>query len=63
MPKCQICQRGPKMMQRKKLLRGKLNPTTKKRKFLNLQTFRIKGKRFKVCTRCLKTLRKKEKES
>lgn len=62
MPKCQICDRGPKIMQRKRLLRGKLNPTGKIKKQPNLQTLRIEKKRFKVCTKCLKTLKKKKKQ-
>ncbi len=41
-------------------LRGKFNPTTKKRKYPNLQWVRLlSGKRIKACTQCIKSLHKK----
>lgn len=42
----------------RKLLRGNLNPTSKQRKYPNLQTLRFGGGKIKVCTRCLKTLKR-----
>ena len=42
----------------RKLLRGNLNPTTKQRRFPNLQTLRIEGGKLRVCTRCLRTLKR-----
>jgi len=41
-------------------LRGKYNPTPKKRKYPNLQYTRLSnGKRVLACTQCLKKLPKK----
>lgn len=63
MKKCAICQKGPIMVVRRVKLRGKYNPTTKKRKKPNLQWFKLKsGKRILVCTSCLNILRKKERK-
>jgi ribosomal protein L28 len=43
----------------RKLLRGHYNPTSKKRKYPNLQWLAVeKGKRMKVCTRCIRTKQK-----
>ena len=56
---CQIC--GKKSIMKRKLnkLRGKYNPTPKKRKYPNLQWVRLpNGKRVLACTRCIKTLSK-----
>jgi len=52
---CAICNKGSKMGGKRNLLRGKYNPTPKKRKYPNLQfaTF-PDGKRRKICTKCLK---------
>ena len=42
-------------------LRGKYNPTPKKRKYPNLQWVTLSdGKRVKACTKCIKTLSKKK---
>ena len=59
---CQIC--GKKSIMKRKLnkLRGKYNPTPKKRKYPNLQWVRLaSGKRVLACTRCIKTLSKTKK--
>ncbi|PIS13666.1 MAG: 50S ribosomal protein L28 [Candidatus Tagabacteria bacterium CG09_land_8_20_14_0_10_41_14] len=52
---CAICGKGSQMGGKRNLLRGKYNPTPKKRKYPNLQwaTF-PDGHREKICTRCLK---------
>jgi ribosomal protein L28 len=43
----------------RKKLRGKYNPTTKKRKYPNLQWVRLaNGKRIKACTKCIKAMGK-----
>lgn len=62
---CDICGKGSMMITPRKLLRGNWNPTPKTRKYPNLQTLRIQGKKIKSCTRCLRTLKReieKEKE-
>ncbi len=59
---CQIC--GKKSIMKRKLnkLRGKYNPTPKKRKYPNLQWVTLSdGKRMKACTKCIKTLSKVKK--
>ena len=68
---CAICGKGSIMSYTRKKLRGKYNPTAKKRKYPNLQWVKIpedvKLKKFKpfagqrvlACTQCIKTLHKK----
>ncbi|MBU0648736.1 50S ribosomal protein L28 [Patescibacteria group bacterium] len=51
---CDICKRGKTFSHS----RSKSNIATKRTHELNLQTRRIKGKKSKVCTKCLKTLSK-----
>ncbi len=47
----------------RKKLRGKYNPTGKKRKYPNLQWVRLdNGKRVKACAKCIKTISKTNKE-
>lgn len=53
--KCTICGRGPATA----VSRSHSNVATKRRQHLNLQTKKISGKKVKICTRCLKTLKKK----
>jgi len=46
----------------RKKLRGNYNPTSKKRKYPNLQWVRIaNGKRVKACAKCIKTMSKTKK--
>jgi len=52
--KCDICGRGST----KGASRSHSNIKTTRRLNINLQTKRIKGKKMKVCTRCIKTLAK-----
>ena len=57
--KCQICGKGGVVIQKRKKLRGKYNPTVKTRKHPNLQWVTLSnGKRVKACARCIKTLDK-----
>ncbi len=57
--KCDICNKGSRMVWRLKKLRGKYNPTIKKRKYPNLQWVRLaSGKRVKACTKCIKAMAK-----
>ncbi len=55
---CELCGKGSMIVTPRKLLRGNLNPTSKQRKYPNLQTLRFGGGKIKVCTRCLKTLKR-----
>ncbi len=42
-------------------LRGKYNPTARRRQYPNLQWLRLpSGKRVKACTKCIKTAGKKK---
>lgn len=61
--RCQICGKKSMVAVTRKKLRGKYNPTSKKRKYPNLQWVRLdSGKRVKSCTRCLRTIAKKKKK-
>jgi ribosomal protein L28 len=56
---CQICGKKSIVARKRNKLRGKYNPTPKKRKYPNLQWVRLaSGKRVLACTRCIKTLSK-----
>jgi len=58
---CAICGKKGIMVNRRKKLRGKFNPTARKKKYPNLQWVRLaSGKRVKACTRCIKTLAKRK---
>ena len=66
MKQCAICGKKSIMVQRIVKLRGKYNPTTKKRKHPNFQWVRLpagkagllSGKRVLACTKCIKALSK-----
>jgi len=62
MPKqCAICGKRGRMVWKLKKLRGKYNPTIKKRKHPNLQWVRLaSGKRVKACARCIKAMGKRK---
>ncbi|MFN7088634.1 MAG: bL28 family ribosomal protein [Candidatus Paceibacteria bacterium] len=56
---CEICGKGPKTAQKRKLLRGNYNPTGKRWKHPNLQWVRLSsGKRVYACAKCIKGLYK-----
>ena len=69
---CTICGKKSMMVQKLKKLRGKYNPTVKKRKYPNLQQLRVPadikrkaykkfaGKRVLACAKCIKTLGKRK---
>jgi len=69
---CPICKKKSLTAWRIKKLRGKYNPTIKKRKYPNLQWVRVPidtkkklykefaGKRILVCTKCIRTLVKRK---
>jgi ribosomal protein L28 len=57
---CAICKKGYSFAWRHIKLRGKYNPTIKKKKKPNLQwTKLVSGKRVKACTKCIKALSKR----
>lgn len=53
--RCSICGRGPQTT----LSRSHSNAANKRRQYLNLQTKTISGKKIKICTSCLRSLKKK----
>jgi ribosomal protein L28 len=56
---CSICGKGSIMVQRLTKLRGKYNPTIKKRKYPNLQWMKLaSGKRVLACAKCIKATAK-----
>jgi len=58
---CTICGKKGRMVWKLKKLRGKYNPTIKKRKHPNLQWVRLSsGKRVKACARCIKAMAKRK---
>jgi len=58
--KCAICGKGSQLSTTLVKLRGKYNPTCKKRKYPNLQWVRLTPtKRVEACAKCIKTLHKK----
>lgn len=59
MRKCAICGKGSIVRGGRKKLRGRYNPTPKKRKYPNLQGAKVHGVRKKICTSCLKKLHRK----
>lgn len=54
MKSCHFCGKTSQVTITRKKLRGKYNPTNKKRKYPNLQPRRIDGKKILVCAKCLK---------
>jgi len=58
---CAICGKKSIMAWTLVKLRGKYNPTIKKRKYPNLQWVRLdSGKRVKACTKCIKARAKRK---
>lgn len=67
---CAICGKGSRIFGKRVKLRGKYNPTTKKRKYPNLQWVKIPldvkkepyrklaGKKILACTKCIKAMTK-----
>jgi len=56
---CAICGKSSMMVTKLKKLRGKYNPTSRKRKYPNLQWVTLdNGKRVKACTKCIKAMSK-----
>jgi len=58
---CSICGKKYTWAWRRVKLRGKYNPTIKKKKKPNLQWVRLpSGERVKACTKCIKALSKRK---
>ncbi len=55
---CQNCGKTSVLVTIRRKLRGKYNPTTKKRRYPNLQWTVIAGKHLKACTTCMRTAAK-----
>ncbi|MFH1423949.1 MAG: hypothetical protein ABIG29_03305 [Candidatus Nealsonbacteria bacterium] len=56
---CSICGKTGIMVQKLVKLRGKFNPTIKKRKHPNLQLVTlVSGKKVKACAKCIKAMGK-----
>ena len=72
MKTCKICAKKRNLARRLKKLRGKYNPTMKRKQKPNLQWLKVPigikkpifrdfaGKRILVCTKCIKTLAKRK---
>jgi len=72
MKQCQICGKYGRLAGRLKKLRGKYNPTGKRKQYPNLQWLRVPqgikkesykkfaGKRILACTKCIKALGKRK---
>ena len=57
---CALCGKSSMMVWQFRKLRGKYNPTVKKRKQPNLQWVTLaSGKRVKACTKCIKAMAKR----
>lgn len=58
---CAICGKKSIMAWKLTKLRGKYNPTIKRRKYPNLQWVRmVSGKRILACAKCIKAVAKKK---
>lgn len=56
---CALCGKKSKIVIKRVKLRGKFNPTTKRRQKPNLQYFKLSSKkRVLICTKCRKKLSK-----
>jgi len=61
MKQCAICNKKGKLVWRLKKLRGKYNPTVKRRQYPNLQWVKLpSGKRVLACTKCIKAMGKRK---
>ncbi|MBI4359311.1 MAG: 50S ribosomal protein L28 [Candidatus Nealsonbacteria bacterium] len=56
---CPVCGKTSTLVWHRKKLRGKYNPTIKRRKYPNLQWVRLPdGKRVRACAKCIKAIGK-----
>ncbi|OGZ17462.1 MAG: hypothetical protein A2Z78_00785 [Candidatus Nealsonbacteria bacterium RBG_13_36_15] len=59
--KCTICGKGSTLVWRRVKLRGRYNPTVKRRQYPNLQWLKLpSGKRVLACTKCIKAKTKRK---
>jgi len=57
--RCALCGKKSMISVIRRKLRGKYNPTGKRKKYPNLQWVRLEnGKRVKACTKCIKAMNK-----
>lgn len=62
--KCYFCGKKYKIVNRRIKLRGKYNPTTKRKQKANLQWFKLSSnKKVLACTKCIKRKTKKVKKA
>lgn len=58
---CAICEKSSTTAWRRIKLRGRYNPTVKKRKYPNLQWVKsASGKKVKACAKCIKAMGKRK---
>lgn len=58
---CKICGKGSYLVWRRIKLRGKYNPTIKRRQYPNLQWLKLpSGKRVLACAKCIKAKGKRK---
>ncbi len=56
---CPICNKKSSMERKLNKLRGKYNPSPKKRKYPNLQWVKLEdGSRIRACAKCIKAMAK-----
>ncbi|OGD32126.1 hypothetical protein A3C91_03175 [Candidatus Azambacteria bacterium RIFCSPHIGHO2_02_FULL_52_12] len=55
---CAVCGKTSFLLTVLKKLRGKWNPTTKQRKYPNLQWMVVGANRVKACVKCMRTANK-----
>lgn len=61
MKRCGICEKQYNTVRRLVKLRGKFNPTSRRKQYPNLQWAKLaSGKRVKACAKCIKALAKKK---
>jgi len=61
MKQCAVCGKKGKLVWRLKKLRGKYNPTVKRRQYPNLQLVKLpSGKRVLACAKCIKAMAKRK---
>ena len=58
---CTICGKGSMLITPRNKLRGKYNPTDKKRKYPNLQWVIFSNKKIRACAKCIKAMAKPSK--
>jgi ribosomal protein L28 len=55
---CDLCQKKPMPVTKRKLLRGNYNPCGKKTQLSNVQPFVYDDMKLNACTKCIRTMNK-----